>query len=139
MIEIRQIFGLEQLHSFYNESPEKVHVVLFDDENNHEPDCIANKLENLNNSEGYDILFAIADMTNVDNEPFIQERDFYNFPSIEFTKNDKSYYRFQGNMTLDDFYDVINKIEEGYYLPEDEEWFSDIEDTEIVITPVEEE
>ena len=139
MVEIRQIFGLEQLHSFYNESPEKVHVVLFDDENNHEPDCIANKLENLNNSEDYDILFAIADMTNVDNEPFIQERDFYNFPSIEFTKNDKSYYRFQGNMTLDEFYDVINKIEEGYYLPEDEEWFSEIEDTEIVITPVEEE
>lgn len=139
MIEIRQIFGLEQLHSFYNESPEKVHVVLFDDENNHEPDCIANKLENLNNSEGYDILFAVADMTNVDNEPFIQERDFYNFPSIEFTKNDKSYYRFQGNMTLDDFYDVINKIEEGYYLPEDDEWFSEIEDTEIVNTPVEEE
>ena len=139
MVEIRQIFGLEQLHSFYIESPEKVHVVLFDDENNHEPDCIANKLETLNNSEDYDVLFAIADMTNVDNEPFIQERDFYNFPSIEFTKNDKSYYRFQGNMTLDDFYDVINKIEEGCYLPEDEEWFSDIEDTEIVITPVEEE
>lgn len=139
MIEIRQIFGLEQLHSFYNESPEKVHVVLFDDENNHEPDCIANKLEALNNSEDYDILFAIADMTNVDNESFIQERDFYNFPSIEFTKNDKSYYRFQGNMTLDELYDVLNKIEEGYYLPNDEEWGSETEDNEIANTPVEEE
>lgn len=139
MIEIRQIFGLEQLHSFYNESPDKVHVVLFDDENNHEPDCIANKLEALNNSEDYDVLFAIADMTNVDNESFIQERDFYNFPSIEFTKSGKSYYRFQGNMTLDEFYDVINKIEEGYYLPDDEEVFSETENTEIVITPIEEE
>ncbi len=121
MVEIRQIVGVEQLRSFYNESPEKVHIVLYDNDKDHAPNCIAENLENLSESKIYGALIAVADMNNPENEPLKDEREFYFFPSIEFVKDGKSYARILGHMSEYDFYEVLEDIEDGYYQPEEEE------------------
>lgn len=120
MIEIRQIVGVDELNSFLNDTPEVIHVILFDNDKEHAPNCIMENLENLSESKINGALIAVADMNNPENEPLKEAREFFIFPSIEFLKNGKSYARILGHMSEYDFYEVIEDIEDGYYQPEEE-------------------
>ena len=120
MVEIREIVGVDELNSFLNDTPEVIHVVLFDNDKEHAPNCVMENLENLSKDKVGDAMFALADMNKAENEPLKDAREFYIFPSIEFFKNKKSYCRFLGHMSEYDFYEVFDGFEDNYYVPEEE-------------------
>ena len=120
MVEIKEIVGVDDLYNFLNDTPEEIHVVLFDNDQEHAPNCIMENLENLSTEKVGNALFAIADMNKTENEPLKTEREFYIFPSVEFFKNNKSYVRHLGHLNEFGFYEIIDEINEGYYIPSDE-------------------
>lgn len=120
MIEIREIIGVEGLHAFYNDTPEVLHIVLYDEDTEHSENCIYENLENLSESKLNGALVAVADMTKPENEPLKDEREFYSFPSVEYTKDNKSYFRHLGHMSEYEFYEAIEDVEDGYYIPMEE-------------------
>ena len=120
MVEIKQIVGVEDLHNFLNDTPEEIHVVLFDIDQEHGPNCIMENLENLSREKIGNTLVAVADMNKPENEPLKNERDFYLFPSVEFLKDNKSYVRHLGHLNEFGFYEIIDGINENYYIPSDE-------------------
>ena len=87
MVEIREIIGVDELNSFLDDTPEVIHVVLFDNDTEHAPNCIMENLENLSREKIGNTLVAVADMNKPENEPLKNERNFYLFPSVEFLKD----------------------------------------------------
>lgn len=120
MVEIREIVGVDELNSFLEDTPEVIHVVLFDNDKEHAPNCIMENLENLSKDKVGDAMFALADMNKVENEPLKDAREFYLFPSIEFFKDKKSYCRILGHMSEYDFYEIFDGFEDNYYTPTEE-------------------
>lgn len=120
MVEIREIVGVDDLYNFLNDTPEEIHVVLFDNDQEHVPNCIMENLENLSREKIGNTLVAVADMNKPENEPLKNERDFYLFPSVEFLKDNKSYVRHLGHLNEFGFYEIIDGINENYYIPSDE-------------------
>ena len=120
MVEIREIVGVEDLHNFLNDTPEEIHIVLFDNDQEHAPNCIMENLENLSREKIGNTLVAVADMNKPENEPLKNERDFYLFPSVEFLKDNKSYVRHLGHLNEFGFYEIIDGINENYYIPTEE-------------------
>lgn len=120
MIEIREIVGVDELNSFLDDTPEIIHVVLFDNDKEHAPNCIMENLENLSKDKVGDAMFALADMNKVENEPLKDAREFYLFPSIEFFKDKKSYCRILGHMSEYDFYEIFDGFDDDYYTPMEE-------------------
>ena len=120
MVEIREIIGVEDLHNFLNDTPEEIHIVLFDNDQEHAPNCIMENLENLSREKIGNTLVAVAEMNKPENEPLKNERDFYLFPSVEFLKDNKSNVRHLGHLNEFGFYEIIDGINENYYIPSDE-------------------
>ena len=120
MIEIREIIGVESLHEVYNDIPEALHIVLYDEDTVQSENCIYKNLEKLSESKLNGALVAVADMTKPENEPLKDERDFHLFPSVEYTKDNKSYFRSLGHMSENEFYKAIEDVESGYYIPMEE-------------------
>ena len=56
MVEIREIVGVDELNSFLNDTPEVIHVVLFDNDREHAPNCVMENLENQPNRKDKNIL-----------------------------------------------------------------------------------
>lgn len=115
MVEIREIVGVEQLHSFYNENPEQVHIVLYDNFDNTLMGNVYENFKNLSENHIDGSLLGIANMGKAENAPLIDERRLMFFPFIEFTMNNLSYYRHLGDMEEYDFYTIIDEIKDGIY------------------------
>lgn len=120
MVEIREIVGVDELNSFLDDTPEVIHVVLFDNDTEHAPNCIMENLENLSREKIGNTLVAVADMNKPENELLKNERNFYLFPSVEFLKDNKSYVRHLGHLNEFGFYEIIDGINENYYIPTEE-------------------
>ena len=116
MVEIREIVGVKDLEAFYSDTPEALHIVLYEESKDHEPNCVGEIFENLSESHLMGAMLSRVNMENEENIPLKEYSRIFLLPFIEMVKDNKSYYRHLGHMPEFQFYDIIEGINDGTIL-----------------------
>lgn len=107
MIEIREIKNLEDLKSFYAETPESLHIVKIG-----APWCgpcrtLSDTLHNLDPNKIGDILIADVNIDEEDNEDIAMEYNIRNIPVTLYVKNGEVLNKYVGATLANDIYKHI--------------------------------
>ena len=107
MIEIREIKNLEDLKSFYAETPESLHIVKIG-----APWCgpcitLSDTLHNLDPNKIGDILIADFNIDEEDNEDIAMEYNIRNIPVTLYVKNGEVLNKYVGATLANDIYKHI--------------------------------
>ena len=109
MIEIREIKNLEDLKSFYTETPESLHIVKIG-----APWCgpcrmLSDTLHNLDPNKIGDTLIADVNIDEEDNEDIAMEYDIRNIPVTWYVRNGEVVGKSVGAVSANDIYKHIEE------------------------------
>lgn len=109
MIEIRKITGLDDLKSFYTESPDSLHIVKIG-----APWCgpcrtLSDTLHNLDKEKIYNTLIADVNIDEEDNEDIALEYNIRSIPVTLYVKNGEVLDKYVGATTANEIYNHINE------------------------------
>ena len=109
MIEIRKITSLNDLKSFYAESPDSLHIVKIG-----APWCgpcrtLSNTLHGLDKEKIYDTLIADVNIDEEDNEDIAMEYDIRNIPVTLYVRNGEVLDKYVGATPANDIYKHIEE------------------------------
>lgn len=109
MINIRKIKNLEDLKSFYAETPESLHLVKIG-----APWCgpcrmLSDTLHNLDPNKISDTLIADVDIDDEDNEDIAIEYNIRNIPVILYVRNGEVLDKYVGTIPENDIYKYIEE------------------------------